>query len=175
MIALARWQVTIKQPTGATPALPSIALEYFGGEGYSRGELQSLQVGDFSPASVPTLTGQTAVLYRFIWSLTVDLIESELLKLGALIRWQDRTYAAGNDGHLLLEDEVEYLDPEATPHSKNLITPIAWGEAVNHEYGFGRFKVKLQQSEDFRKQQGVLTDGSGTLLKLATLQAIELP
>lgn len=176
---MARWQVTIKQPAGSTPALPPVVLEYFGGEGYGRGELQGLQVGNFTPAGIATLQGSTATLLRYIWSLTVDLPAPDLLKLGALMRWQDKKYAAGLDGHLLLEDEVELLDPEEIPHSKQLLTTIVWPEAPTLGYGFGRFKVKLQHGEEFRKHLGVINPGNGITdgeyMKAAILQAIELP
>lgn len=166
---MARWQVTIAHPTNAIPA---VVLDCFsdGGEGYSRIDPQVLRVGDRTPAGTLTFSGGVGAA-KYTWSFTVDLSESDARRLGALMNLQDATYDSGADGYLTLTDEVRYLDPESSPHSRTLLASLSAGYN-SMVYGFGVFQVKLSRpSDDGRKLIGIQ---DGEMWERVTFTAVEV-
>ncbi|MGA7934955.1 MAG: hypothetical protein WCA35_15520, partial [Kovacikia sp.] len=163
--------VTIYQPDGASPAIPAVILECFNEAGYSRGEIQQITVGDFTPKGVAALKGR-ALPDRYTHELSVDMLEPDALRLEALIRWQDGRYGSGSDGYLLLIDEVEYAYPSVAPHPKTLLETISTGYGM--VYGFPVLKVKIQKGQKPKNHIGQDTL-TGYPTKLMQFSCVELP
>jgi hypothetical protein len=168
---MARWQLTIKQPNSATPAIPNLVLEAFGQSGYQPGLLQRATLTDLTIGGNAILTG-TPYSYRRTWAIAAEEPESKALILEALVHWQDTTLAANGDGLLELIDELEYLPPEPSPHSKVLLSGSSFTPFTGHITGFGVHKVKLQLSEQHKTHLAV--SGDNTLIKLLAFSAVEV-
>jgi hypothetical protein len=138
-------QLTLSIP-GASPPVPSLTISMFPDGGYSRSLLGLTQVSDFSAYGTPVLTGPLS--NRYIWSISAVLTEADALQLEALILWSSGQYKARQDGALALVDEVEYLTPEPSPHSRSLISAITPTWSASYEYGYGQFSVQVSLAED---------------------------
>jgi len=168
---MARWQVTIRQPASATPAIPELVLDTFGEDGYSRSQIQQVNLRDFTVGGSAIISGATYP-YRYTWAIACQVSEDDALQLEALVVWQDKQYAAGLDGRLRLIDEVEFLPPEAAPHSKTLIAPET--NSYGFLRGFGSFDVKISLPDSHKTHVGRSAE-DGLPVKLLQFSAVELP
>lgn len=78
---------------------------------------------------------------KYGWQINCILTEAEWLRLSALIEYSTAEYKAGNDGKLRLVDETQFLPPEDSPHTKNLLSDITWPDNAGYVYGYGAFDV----------------------------------
>lgn len=175
---MARWQLTLEDPSGEIPSLTIATLAIDGNWGYSRTVIQQTSVEDFTQSGRAIVQG-TITEYRYQWDITCMLTEIDALRLEAMAIAQDKKYFAQTDGYLYLSDEVEYLPIEKTPHSKTFVT----GTSVTASgytggtwvYGFGKFKVKIQLADEPKVHAGYGEYAGVTgNMKRVSFSAIEL-
>jgi hypothetical protein len=167
---MAEGQITIRIP-GGSPAIPELVISEFpDGDFYRRFPLGLVEIVGFSQYGTPEINGPLTDR----WSLAISafLTEQDALQLEAMVRWGSNQYKAGQDGHLELDDEIEYLPPEESPHSRALITTLNPTWSASYEYGYGRLNVAITLSEDYRAHLGNLSTGEGA--KLFQFAAVEV-
>lgn len=167
---MARFEVTIAQPVGATPAIPPTVLRLTK-DSYDRTLLNFLTAQTYTPAKTLTLKGQRSIGGKFSWALNPrGLSEVKLRDLQALMSWQQARYAADLDGHLVLVDEYLELPAQPAPHTKTLLTTLT--TPYGYEYGFGVFKVFLRPAESAQAPIGGFADN--TLAQSFQFTALEI-
>ncbi|MBE7384362.1 MAG: hypothetical protein F6J95_023485 [Leptolyngbya sp. SIO1E4] len=176
---MAEGDLTIGIPGGgasdfaATP-VPALTLNLWTRDAGApmRSELGYAELLGRSNRGTPQISGP-AYGITFSWPVAAMLTLDEALQLGALAKWQDSQYKAQNNGALRLVDEIEYLDPEPSPHSRSLLAALNPSWNAGYEYGYGVFTVKLQLPQDWKQNIGRWTD-SGELARLATFAITEV-
>ena len=148
---MADGEITIRIP-GASPPIPEVVIRYFPGQDddYSVSAQGLATVDEFSAVGTPIVTGE--ISDRYIYAVTCYQLQEDALRLAAIARWSSDTYKAGNDGHLEMDFEVQYVDPEPSPHSRTLISALT--TSYSYEYGFPRLDVVLTLGDDYRKRAG---------------------
>ncbi len=136
---MARWQCTLTDPLAQAAPIVIDLLADDGG--YSRSEISKKTFDSFTLNQNALIAGPVG--YRYIWAMAPFFLESDALQLRKLVRLQNRRWDAGQDGYLLWTDEVEYLDPEASPHSKTILLGSQVTDSEGFVYGFGQFKVQV--------------------------------
>ena len=149
--------VLFRQPTDAPLAL--------------RSELGYAEVTGRSNYGTPQVSGPNYDP-TYQWAVAAMLTEAEARQLGALAKWRDRQYKSNANGRLRLIDQVEYLDSEASPHSRTLLATLTETWNAGYSYGYGVFDVKIQLPPDWRSQAGLWASGSQA--RLCTFSLIEV-
>ena len=148
---MAQWQITISQPTSPTPspALGTLTLARWAGEPPSRDNLRHIRAGSLTAANVVTIDGSTLTrLWHGTWQIAVLCTEAELDLYNQLLDWQDQQYAVGNDGSLVLTDEITYLPPEPSGYnSRPYVSGSAVTVASGRVKGYGQFRVKVSEAK----------------------------
>jgi len=170
----------IKVPAGGPNIPPVIITDWPQGGGYIRSEGGYVELEGRSDWGTPQVSGP-ATLEKHDWAIACHLPISDARRLGAMAKWQDRTYKGLNndgtpkargDGRLILEDWIEMVDSEPTPHSRTLLESHSEEWNSSYVYGFAQFSVLLLLPKEHRKQEGTTADG--TDLKLITFTMEEL-
>ena len=150
---MADGEITIRIP-GASPPIPEVVIRYFPGQDddYTISTHGLAAVEEFSAIGTPIVTGE--ISDRYIYAVTCYQLQEDALRLAAIARWSSDTYKAGNDGHLEMDFELQYIDPEPSPHSRALVNTLT--TPYGYEYGFPRLNVVLTLGQDYRKKIGCL-------------------
>lgn len=157
--------ITITDPMNQMPPLilRNIA------DGYSRGYVQSLSLGEQTAAGNLSIKGRYTKAF-YTWDLSARIADDEALHLQALCSLQQQRYQVLGDGHLLLQDEVDYLVPETPQRS------IVGGSArtiAGKPTGFGILKVMIQLDPKYQAYLGARTT-DGSRFKSITFKATEV-
>lgn len=175
---MAAGDLTIGIPGGgasnfATTPIPSLAIDRFPPDAGIpiRGELGYAALSGRSTNGIPQIIGVTHTP-KYLWTITAMLTDAQSRQLGALAKWQDATYKSGSDGKLRLIDEITYLDSEASPHSRTLLSSLQESWNSGYVYGFGVFDVLIQLPQDWKTAIGVWGDGSEA--RSVTFSLVEL-
>ena len=170
---MARWQMTLKQSGTPSPNIGTLTLKNWqGGEPPKRSQINHITLGEFSPVNIPTIGGSSySKVYHFTWPVSVLLSDADARKFDALILWQQNQFAAGNDGRLIMTEEVEYLPPETAPHSRTIVSGTTIVESWSQTTGFGTYYVFITLNDEHKTHVGY----SGTLnYKLVQFVATEM-
>jgi hypothetical protein len=134
---MARWQLTLRDPLGT---LAPLDLSVFEGDGGYTRDRYSQKVERHNRAGRPVITGPSYG-YRYIWTLGLILSDLDCLRLERFERAQQAR------GGLIFDDEVTYVCPEPSPHSRSLISgsQISVSDAIS---GFGSFSVWIYLPEN---------------------------
>lgn len=158
---------------GVSPPIPALTIDSFlMGEGYQRSMLNLISVGGYSQYGTPEIQGALTDP-RYTWQISAHLTENEALQLDALAKWQDSQYKAKLDGKLQLTDQMEYLPPEASPHSRTLLSALNPSWNAGYEYGYGVFDVAIAIPEQHRTHAGVIV-GTTDQVKLVQFGMVEV-
>ncbi len=165
---MAEGDITIRIP-GVSPPIPEVVINCFpeGEDHYEVTPNGLTEVVDRSAYGTAQINGALND-----WSgLTVlaKIPEDDALRLGAIARWSSREYLANRDGHLELDFELEYVDPEPSPHSRTLIQTLT--TSYSYEYGYPRYDVSLTLPPNFRQRSGNI---AGTIYNLVQFAATEV-
>lgn len=155
----------------ATTPIPAIVLgEWPADTPPTRQEFNYAVLQGRSSYGTPQVDGP-AYGITYAWTVAAWLTMPEMLQLGALAKWQDRTYKTPADGKLRLIDEVRELDPEPSPHSRTLLSPLAPDWNAAYQYGFGVFNVKIVLPNDWDAYVGA---ANGVQRRIATFTLEEV-
>jgi len=157
----------------ATTPYPSITINRWTSDGRapSRQRLNYAALAGRSIAGTSQIVGPIH-LTRFQWSVFTVLTLAEMRLLVNLADWQDDQYKDQNDGKLRLIDEIQYLSNiERSQNGRTLLAELDETYDSSVKYGFGVFNVKLQLSEDFNAELGLLGDD---VAHVCTFQIIEV-
>jgi hypothetical protein len=135
---MARWQLTLKDPLNTLPAL-NLGTFQAGGDGYDRARF-SQSVDRVNKSGRPVVVGPSYE-YRYVWTLGLAMPEDDALLLERYLGVQKLR------GYLVLEDEIQFLTPEPSPHSRSLLsgTTKTIADGIT---GLGRFAVWGSLPED---------------------------
>lgn len=166
---MAEGQITLRVP-GAVVPIPEVVIDCYlaADEFYSR-ELQGLAaVTSRSAVGTAQITGSlfTAEAITVLGMVT----EAQALDLGAMALWSSGEYQANRDGHLEMDYEVEYVEPQPSPHPKTLIQILT--TPYGYQYGYPRLNVALTLPADYRKRRGV--NRGGVLYSIVQFAAVEV-
>lgn len=149
---MAEGQITVRIP-GASPPIPDVVIQYFLGDDDYALSLEGLvSVSGRSTAGTPAITGP--LVESSLIRVAGALPEEDALRLGALVQWSNTEYKAKRDGHLELDFEIEYADPQPSPYPKALVATLT--TPYGYEYGFPRYNVLLTLPENYRKRLGCM-------------------
>lgn len=167
---------------GASPPIPGLLIDGWPqGGGYVRGEGGFIESNEDSINGVSQVEGGTG-LEKYFWQIACHLTAADARRLGALIKWQDRTYKGLNndgtpkargDGRLILRDGVEMVDSEPSPHSRTLWQSYTEDWNASYVYGFAEFYVLLSIPPEHKKHLGQDT-ATGEDIKLVTFTLKEV-
>ena len=148
---MATGEVTLRIP-GLSPVIDELVISHFPVDAYTMSLSGLVTVDGFSAYGTPVISGP--LTDRYLITLACYLSTEEALQLDAIVRWSSDEFKAGNDGHLEMDFELEYLHPEPHPHSRTLIEAItpAWG--AGYRYGYGTLDVVIALPEDHRRTMG---------------------
>lgn len=158
----------------ATLPIPSLVLNRWSADTGApvRGEIGYASLAGRSNNGIPQIIGPSYG-EKFIWPVAAMLTLSQARQLGALAKWQSRTYKASQDGALRLIDEIDYLDSEPSPHSRSLLSAITESWNSGYVYGYGVFDALIQLPQDWKQFLGKW-NASGDQARLAAFTLIEL-
>jgi len=152
---MTRWQMTLKQ-SGTTPSpnIGTLTLKNWQ-DPPTRSQINHITLGNFSPMNVPTLAGSNYLKsYHFTWQIAALLTSAQSRQFEALVGWQQSQFGSGSDGRLILTEEVEYLPPETTPHSRTVISGTGITESWGQVSGFGTYYVFATLGDTHKTQVG---------------------
>lgn len=166
---MAEGDITIRIP-GASPPIPEVVINCFPeGEDHYSIEPQGLaEVAERSVEGTPVITAPLGDWNNL--TVLAKIPEEDALRLGAIARWSSREYKARRDGHLEMDFELEYVDPEPSPHSRALISTLT--TPYGYEYGYPRYEVNLILPTDYRRRDG--NNGAGTIYNLVQFAVTEV-
>lgn len=169
---MGRFEVTISQPSGASPSIPAVILSDFGSEGYVPGAIVGAELAGFTQARKGIIQGSGQAELK-TWTLGAKLPEFDLQRLNELIRWQNQEFSDQEDGRLVITDEFEYLIPEASPHSATLLSGSQITVRSGVVTGFGIFRCFVAKADGHGQHLGAASDGG--LLKQCAIVVTEVP
>lgn len=168
--------IELSIPPAVGETIPALRIEEFeGSNGYVRPELGFITAGEPTNNGVTPVEG-SASLEKYNWQIACHLSAGQARILGAMMRWQDRTYKGLNndgtpkaqgDGRLIVRDGLEMVDSERAPHSRTLWESYQETWDSNYVYGFADFYVFLLLPPEHKRHLGV-NNGTGEDTKLIT-------
>ncbi len=118
-------------------------------EQFQRAILGQVTLDGFTPNGTSRFTGPSPQNFvrRYSWAALVEVTEEQALIIEAMRREQSP------DNLPTLQDEYEYLEPEATP-SKTFVAGSTITVATTRTTGFFEGKVWLEFPEEYKKNIG---------------------
>lgn len=166
---MADGDITIRIP-GGSPPIPEVVINCFpaGEEHYNVSQQGLAEITQFSAYGTPEISG--SLTDRYVLTVLAKIPEQDALRLGAIARWSSAEYKDKRDGHLELDFELEYVDPEPSGHGRSLIQTLT--TSYGYEYGYPRYNVALTLPENYRLRSG--NDGAGTIYSIVQFAATEV-